>query len=43
MEDVFASGDLPQVANTLANMRDCLSAVGEVIFNLNSLLLLLFL
>ncbi|KAM7499531.1 hypothetical protein LguiA_023945 [Lonicera macranthoides] len=30
VEDVFASGDLPQVANTLANMRDCLSAVGEV-------------
>lgn len=32
MEDVFASGDLPRAAETLANMRHCLSAVGEVIF-----------
>lgn len=31
VEDVFASGDLPRVAETLANMRHCLSAVGEVI------------
>ncbi|KAF9601995.1 hypothetical protein IFM89_024541 [Coptis chinensis] len=31
VEDVFASGDLPQVAETLANMRHCLFvAVGEV-------------
>ena len=27
---MFASGDLPRVAETLANMRHCLSAVGEV-------------
>lgn len=32
VEDVFASGDLPKAAETLANMRHCLSAVGEVIF-----------
>lgn len=31
VEDVFASGDLPRAAETLANMRHCLSAVGEVI------------
>lgn len=30
VEDVFASGDLPRAADTLANMRHCLSAVGEV-------------
>ncbi|RXH94896.1 hypothetical protein DVH24_024580 [Malus domestica] len=30
VEDVFASGDLPLAAETLANMRHCLSAVGEV-------------
>ncbi|KAL1324668.1 hypothetical protein HN51_034826 [Arachis hypogaea] len=30
VEDVFASGDLPHAAETLANMRHCLSAVGEV-------------
>ncbi|XP_062103163.1 probable serine/threonine protein kinase IREH1 [Humulus lupulus] len=30
VEDVFASGDLPRVAETLANMRHCLSTVGEV-------------
>ncbi|MED6173033.1 Golgi transport complex subunit 7 [Stylosanthes scabra] len=30
VEDVFASGDLPCAAETLANMRHCLSAVGEV-------------
>ncbi|CAA6656135.1 unnamed protein product [Spirodela intermedia] len=30
LQDVFASGDLPRVAETLANMRHCLSAVGEV-------------
>ncbi|KAK6936301.1 Conserved oligomeric Golgi complex subunit 7 [Dillenia turbinata] len=30
VEDVFASGDLPRTAETLANMRHCLSAVGEV-------------
>ncbi|MQM09770.1 hypothetical protein Taro_042646 [Colocasia esculenta] len=29
VEDVFASGDLPRVAETLANMRHCLSAVAE--------------
>ncbi|KAL0317650.1 UNVERIFIED_CONTAM: Conserved oligomeric Golgi complex subunit [Sesamum angustifolium] len=30
VEDVFASGDLPRAADTLANMRHCLTAVGEV-------------
>ncbi|AES74409.1 putative oligomeric Golgi complex subunit 7 protein [Medicago truncatula] len=30
VEDVFTSGDLPRAAETLANMRHCLSAVGEV-------------
>lgn len=30
VEDVFASGDLPRTAETLANMRHCLTAVGEV-------------
>lgn len=30
VEDVFATGDLPRAAETLANMRHCLSAVGEV-------------
>lgn len=30
VEDVFASGDLSQAAETLATMRHCLSAVGEV-------------
>lgn len=30
VEDVFASGDLPRAADTLATMRHCLSAVGEV-------------
>uniref|UniRef100_A0A7N0U655 Conserved oligomeric Golgi complex subunit 7 n=1 Tax=Kalanchoe fedtschenkoi TaxID=63787 RepID=A0A7N0U655_KALFE len=30
IEDVFASGDLPQAAETLAKMRACLKAVGEV-------------
>ncbi|XP_077245073.1 conserved oligomeric Golgi complex component-related / COG complex component-like protein [Tasmannia lanceolata] len=30
VEDVFASGDLSRAAETLANMRHCLSAVGEV-------------
>ncbi|KAJ7949509.1 Conserved oligomeric Golgi complex subunit 7 [Quillaja saponaria] len=30
VEDVFASGDLPRAAETLGNMRHCLSAVGEV-------------
>lgn len=30
VEDVFASGDLPRAAETLANMRHCLSAVREV-------------
>ncbi|KAG9452337.1 hypothetical protein H6P81_005241 [Aristolochia fimbriata] len=30
VEDVFASGDLPRAAETLASMRHCLSAVGEV-------------
>ncbi|EPS73811.1 hypothetical protein M569_00940, partial [Genlisea aurea] len=30
VEDVFASGDLPRAAETLANMRHCLTAVGEV-------------
>ncbi|KAG5558361.1 hypothetical protein RHGRI_008328 [Rhododendron griersonianum] len=29
VEDVFASGDLPRAAETLANMRHCLSAVAE--------------
>lgn len=36
VEDVFASGDLPRAAETLANMRHCLSAVGEVIINLTA-------
>lgn len=31
VEDVFASGDLPRAAETLASMRSCLSAVGEVV------------
>lgn len=31
VEDVFASGDLPRAAETLATMRHCLSAVGEVL------------
>ncbi|KAJ7562275.1 hypothetical protein O6H91_03G062100 [Diphasiastrum complanatum] len=30
VEDVFASGDLPRVAETLAKMRRCLEVVGEV-------------
>ncbi|XP_023753269.1 conserved oligomeric Golgi complex subunit 7 [Lactuca sativa] len=30
VEDVFASKDLPRAAETLANMRHCLTAVGEV-------------
>ncbi|GAB2294114.1 Golgi transport complex subunit 7 [Dionaea muscipula] len=30
VEDVFASGDLQRAAETLANMRHCLAAVGEV-------------
>ncbi|PIN10626.1 hypothetical protein CDL12_16784 [Handroanthus impetiginosus] len=30
VEDVFTSGDLPRAAETLANMRHCLTAVGEV-------------
>lgn len=30
VEDVFSSGDLAQAAETLANMRHCLSVVGEV-------------
>lgn len=30
VEDVFASGNLPQAAETLASMRHCLSAVGQV-------------
>lgn len=30
VEDVFSSGDLPRAAETLANMRHCLAAVGEV-------------
>ncbi|XP_072995100.1 conserved oligomeric Golgi complex subunit 7 [Typha latifolia] len=30
VEDVFASGDLPRAAETLATMRHCLSAIGEV-------------
>lgn len=34
VEDVFSSGDLPRAAETLANMRHCLSAVGEVLFKL---------
>lgn len=33
VEDVFASGDLPRAAETLASMRNCLSAVGEVVPN----------
>ncbi|CAN6177178.1 unnamed protein product [Urochloa humidicola] len=30
VEDVFSSGNLPKAAETLATMRHCLSAVGEV-------------
>lgn len=30
VEEVFASGDLPRVAETLASMRRCLAMVGEV-------------
>lgn len=30
VETVFASGDLPRAAETLANMRRCLSVIGEV-------------
>lgn len=30
VEEVFASGDLPRAAETLANMRRCLAVVGEV-------------
>lgn len=33
VEDVFSSGDLPRAAETLANMRYCLTAVGEVSFS----------
>lgn len=40
VEDVFASGDLPKAAETLANMRHCLSAVGEVIFFIEFLYIL---
>lgn len=40
MEDVFASGDLPRAAETLANMRHCLSAVGEVKFFIGAFSLL---
>jgi hypothetical protein len=32
VEDVFSSGDLPKAAETLATMRHCLSAVGEVLY-----------
>jgi Golgi complex component 7 (COG7) len=32
VEDVFASGDLPRAAETLATMRHCLSVVGEVLY-----------
>lgn len=38
VEDVFASGDLPRAADTLATMRHCLTAVGEVFLFLNNLL-----
>lgn len=34
VEDVFASGDLPRAAETLANMKHCLTAVGEVLYSL---------
>lgn len=40
VEDVFASGDLPRAAETLANMRHCLSAVGEVKFFIGAFALL---
>jgi hypothetical protein len=30
VETVFASGDLVRAAETLANMRRCLSVIGEV-------------
>ena len=30
VEEVFASGDLPRVADTLSNMRRCLEVVGDV-------------
>jgi conserved oligomeric Golgi complex subunit 7 len=32
VEDVFSSGNLPKAAETLATMRHCLSAVGEVLY-----------
>jgi hypothetical protein len=32
VEDVFSSGNLPKAAETLATMRHCLSAVGEVFY-----------
>jgi len=34
VEDVFSSGNLPKAAETLATMRHCLSAVGEVFYPL---------
>lgn len=34
VEDVFSSGNLPKAAETLATMRHCLSAVGEVSYSL---------
>jgi Golgi complex component 7 (COG7) len=37
VEDVFASGDLPRAAETLATMRHCLSAVGEVLYHIQIL------
>lgn len=39
VEDVFSSGDLPKAAETLATMRHCLSAVGEVLYSPLSLFL----
>lgn len=39
VEDVFASGNLPQAAETLAQMRRCLAVVGEVCHPYSILLL----
>lgn len=33
VEDIFASGDLPKIAETLSSMRRCLAVVGDVSLN----------
>lgn len=42
VEDVFASGNLPQAAETLAQMRRCLAVVGEVSCHLSRIFSFLF-